>query len=79
MDPSSHLAQVVEGTRIPFNNESLASITDMARVRKIYKIDAPSDGKRGGKQVNGRSGRDWEDEREEIEKMILGMIAIKGS
>lgn len=51
----------------------------MARVRKIYKIDAPSDGKRGGKQVNGRSGRDWEDEREEIEKMILGMIAIKGS
>jgi hypothetical protein len=48
-------------------------------VRKIYKIDTPSDRKKRWKQVNGTSDIDGEDEREEMEKIILGMIAIKGS
>jgi len=80
--PSTHLAGVVQGTRISFTDESLASITDVARVRKIYKLDAPSEGapKKRLKLPNGLSQESAEaNEREEMEKVILGLMAIKGS
>jgi len=82
-DPSAHLASVVQGTRIPFTNESLAPITDVARVRKIYKLDTPSEGTskvKGAKLPNGVSQASTvENEKKEMEKAILGLIAIKGS
>ena len=71
-----------------FNNESLASITDVERVRKIYKLNSPGEsGKKDGKreneardQANGRSpGLSEMEWFEEMEKVILGMMAIKGS
>ena len=61
---------------------------DIDRVRKIYKLNSPErSGKKagknsneGGKQVNGMSFELGEIEQiEEMERVILGMMAIKGS
>jgi len=66
----------------------LASITDVERVRKIYKLNSPEgsikkDGKKakeGGRQVNGMSSElDEIEQIQEMERVILGMMAIKGS
>jgi len=66
----------------------LASITDIERIRKIYKLSSPEgSGKKAGKitndgrkQVNGMSPELGEMEQiEEMERVILGMMAIKGS
>ena len=48
-------------------------MTDLARVRKIYKLI-------GG----GGGGKNWvknggEDERKELEVLVLGCIALRGS
>ena len=61
----------------------LGKCVDFGRVRKVYKINAGGGGgggKKGGKEkgaVNGMASA--EDERKEIEAVILGMMTIKGS
>jgi EKC/KEOPS complex subunit CGI121/TPRKB len=51
-------------------------MTDLARVRKIYKLNGGGGGKNSG--VNGvKNG--GEDERKELEVLVLGSIALRGS
>jgi EKC/KEOPS complex subunit CGI121/TPRKB len=45
-------------------------MTDLARVRKIYKLNG---GGKNGVKVEG------EDERKELEILVLGSIALRGS
>jgi EKC/KEOPS complex subunit CGI121/TPRKB len=49
-------------------------MTDLARARKIYKLNGGGGG--GGK--NGVKGG-IEDERKELEILVLGCIALRGS
>jgi EKC/KEOPS complex subunit CGI121/TPRKB len=52
-------------------------MTDLARVRKIYKLNGAG-GNGGGRGVNGvKTG--GEDERKELEILVLGCIALRGS
>jgi EKC/KEOPS complex subunit CGI121/TPRKB len=91
-DPSSHLSASVEGTRIEFNDATLKDIADLPRLTKIYKLtpgaDMPGAGKRGKggrsgssvapeKQMNGTS--EDVDQIKEMEAVILGTMALKGS
>jgi EKC/KEOPS complex subunit CGI121/TPRKB len=48
-------------------------MTDLARVRKIYKLN---EGRGGGK--NGVKGG-IDDERKEVEILVMGCIALRGS
>jgi len=81
---------------IPFTNDVLANITDLVKVRKIYKLDASnvnSSGSVGKKGKRGKSGGNEDvminssanrleaglDERVEMESVILGIMALKGS
>jgi len=91
LDPSAHLASSVEGVRIDFNDASLKRTADLPRVRKIYKLDSVSNsvggsnkkskGARGSisteNQVNG--AHDEIDSMKEMEAVILGIMALKGS
>ncbi|KAF5872091.1 putative protein cgi121 protein [Botrytis fragariae] len=77
---SEHLSSVIEGEPVLFDEESLASMVDIARVKKLYKLNAlGGGGKKGG--ANGVSGKaeNKVDERKELEIMVLGAMALRGA
>lgn len=89
----AHLSASVEGTAVPFTDESLSEFSDLARIRKTYKLDAALPSQKGKnppknkKQSNGvaylnGSTADQSppaDDRKEMEACILGIMALKGS
>lgn len=63
---------------MPFDNEFIAEMTDLARVRKIYKLNTPGGG--GGKKSGAVNGTNKEkEERKDMEIFILGSIALRGA
>lgn len=91
-DPSLHLSESVEGTRIEFNDANLKETADIPRLIKIYKLTPGTDmsgtgkrgkGARGGsnvvpeKQSNGTT--EEVDQVKEMGAVILGTMALKGS
>ncbi|KAK7513583.1 kinase binding protein CGI-121-domain-containing protein [Phyllosticta citriasiana] len=87
---SSHLTANVHGTPLPFTDAAIAPFTDLARVRKIYKLDAAAPSARGKNPkkgqaappplpVNGVGGEKKEGGRAEMEACVLGMMALRGS
>ncbi|KAM0171694.1 hypothetical protein ACHAPF_007941 [Botrytis cinerea] len=77
---SEHLSSVVEGEPVPFDDESLASMVDIARVKKLYKLNALGGGgkKSGANGVSGKAENKL-DERKELEIMVLGAMALRGA
>lgn len=79
-----HLSSSIEGKPIDFSDETLAQMTDLARVRKIYKLSTPAVTK--GRQtakgnaavVNGIMGT-MNHDRKEIEVNVLGLMALRGA
>ena len=71
-----HLSKVVEGEQVAFEDEVLRVMTDLGRVRKIYKLNAGSEGKKGAAQVNAVM---VEDERRELEVLVIGCMALRGA
>lgn len=69
---AAHLAQAVEGTPVPFNDETLSSISDIAKIKKAYKLgsldSAPSDKADG---INSGDRR--------LELSVIGAIALRGA
>lgn len=92
INPEAHLKLAVEGTLIEFNGENLKQTADLKQIRKLYKLDVPvpskagkTKPKKGGEnndyaaavQVNGF---DYEvDKVREMEAVIIGIMALKGS
>ncbi|APA09305.1 hypothetical protein SS1G_12090 [Sclerotinia sclerotiorum 1980 UF-70] len=76
---SEHLSSSIEGEAVPFEDETLSKMTDIARVKKLYKLNAcggGGGGKKGG--ANGVSEK-IQDERKELEIMVLGAMALRGA
>ncbi|TVY85662.1 EKC/KEOPS complex subunit, partial [Lachnellula willkommii] len=71
-----HLEGAVEGEGVGFEEEVLAGIVDVGRVRKIYKLNG---GGSGGKKsvVNGVANEG--EERRELEVSVLGAMALRGA
>jgi len=70
----SHLSTEIQGEQVPFEDNVLATMTDLARVRKIYKLNA------GGWKNGMTNGMKKEEEdRKELEVLVLGCIALRGS
>ena len=65
-----HLQASIEGSQIAFNQENIAAVTDIAKVKKAYKLGPPLKG-RG----SGGSG----DDLKEMEMIVLGMMALRGA
>jgi EKC/KEOPS complex subunit CGI121/TPRKB len=75
------LGENVKGTSVELGEggEELGEACEVDQVRKVYKL---SDGGKSGKGkkgavVNGDVG--VKDERKEMESVVLGIIALKGS
>jgi EKC/KEOPS complex subunit CGI121/TPRKB len=79
---SQHLGSVVEGTSVAIGEkgDELGEWCDIEKVRKVYKLGGDGGAKKGkkGAVVNG-DGAVKKDERREMEVVILGTIALKGS
>lgn len=52
-------------------------MTDLARIRKIYKLNAAGGGAK--KTVNGLNGVSADDESKELEVLVLGSMALRGA
>jgi EKC/KEOPS complex subunit CGI121/TPRKB len=52
-------------------------MTDLAKVKKIYKLNVAG-GNGGGRGAKGAK-MGGEDERKELEVLVLGSIALRGS
>ncbi|KAJ9636245.1 hypothetical protein H2199_007920 [Coniosporium tulheliwenetii] len=87
-----HLTEVVSGTPMRFGEEELERIADVKKIRKTYKLDdgggrTGKGNRKGGKKANGvvngvhgpENGLDELDELREVEAVILGIMALKGS
>lgn len=61
-----HLTEHVQGSPAPFTDELLLKLHDAARIRKIYRVEAP---RKGESLVLGN----------EAESFIVGSMALKGS
>lgn len=91
-DPSIHLSESVEGTRIEFDDTNLKETADLPRLTKIYKLTAGADMPGAGKRRSGpRVGSNVAPEKQsngtteevdrvkEMEAVMLGTMALKGS
>ncbi|KAF2138261.1 uncharacterized protein K452DRAFT_277286 [Aplosporella prunicola CBS 121167] len=67
----AHLSTAIEGTPLELTDAELARFTDLARIRKIYKLDS-------AKPMDGTADEPV-DERKDMEAVVLGTMALKGS
>ncbi|KKK24157.1 hypothetical protein P175DRAFT_0498179 [Aspergillus ochraceoroseus IBT 24754] len=70
---SSHLREHVQGSPLPFTDESLSSLSDVTKIKKAYKLgslpSAPSN------QPNGAHNNG----ERQLELSVLGAIALRGA
>lgn len=66
---AKHLESSVEATPVPFVNDTLSTMSDLAKVRKLYKLNQPTSKSPDG-QVNAVRA---------LEPLIVGAIAIRGA
>ena len=76
-----HLTSTFEGEMVEFCDKSLAHQTDLARVRKIYKLNYPigtvrNKSREANEEVAGVSD---EVALRELEMSILGLMALRGA
>lgn len=88
-----HLSESITGNPISFEESESVKFTDIAKVRKIYKLtntsrgDSKSTSRRGQRALTGNvdartmenSGEDDMVERKELEIMVLGLMALRGA
>lgn len=67
------MRKVVLGKEASFDDVTIQSCTDIAKVRKYYKLGS-SNGKRKADEDQSR----WDDP-DECTKVIIGSIALRGS
>ncbi|KAL4873280.1 hypothetical protein BDV12DRAFT_160752 [Aspergillus spectabilis] len=70
---AAHLEQSVEGTALPFDDEALSGISDVAKIKKAYKLGSLPSASSG--QVNGAA----DDGKRRLELSVLGAIALRGA
>jgi EKC/KEOPS complex subunit CGI121/TPRKB len=63
---AEHLTTNVQGELVALTDETLASVKDDSRIRKIYRLDQP---KKGESAILGK----------EAEAFVIGSMALKGA
>ncbi|KAJ5903193.1 hypothetical protein N7504_005576 [Penicillium tannophilum] len=70
---ATHLEASIKGTSVTFDDQSLSEISDIAKIKKVYKLGAlPTP---GAKQASGTP----DDAKRRLEMSIVGAIALRGS
>jgi EKC/KEOPS complex subunit CGI121/TPRKB len=81
----SHLTSSIEGEQVPFEDSILQQLTDVPRVKKIYKLNSSSGGGKKNGLLNGTAmdglsiNRNGEaNDGKELELLVLGAMALRG-
>ena len=78
----NHLTEVIDGTPLDFTDENLIGLADLARIKKVYKLNA--DIKGGSKVSKGVVTTDnvakgeATAQRAQIEAWVLAAMALRG-
>ena len=73
------MSACVEGTPIEFSAESIGQMTDLAKVKKIYKLtDGGGNFGKDGKGLGAEGKMDGEEKRTNLEIMVMGIMALRG-
>ncbi|KAJ9230733.1 hypothetical protein DTO169E5_8300 [Paecilomyces variotii] len=74
---AQHLEKAVEGSPVPFSDETLSAISDVSKIRKAYKLGAApaKPTKATSDQVNGTHYSSQKD----LQVALLGAIALRGA
>jgi EKC/KEOPS complex subunit CGI121/TPRKB len=73
-----HLTEAVEGEAVEIGEggEGLGMWTDVAKIKKVYKLNDGGKAKKGAKSAVNGEGKD---ETMQMEDAIMGIITLKGS
>lgn len=74
---AEHLGASVEGFAVPFSDETLSSISDVAKIKKAYKLGAlpPTPANTASNQEDCTQ----DSEKQRLETAILGAVALRGA
>lgn len=80
----AHMEANFQGECVPFCDENLRAMTDLQRVRKIYKLNAPVPNASRRIEVHSDNSMNVRTEDEaaigkELEMSILGSMALRGA
>ncbi|KIW55243.1 hypothetical protein PV05_07538 [Exophiala xenobiotica] len=75
---SQHLSTHIQGKECDFDDASFRKISDVDRIRKVYKANLPTSSSKDGKAVNGTSDREF-DPIWSLERQVLGLMALRGA
>lgn len=87
-DVADHLANrvCIQGTSIPYSDETISSCSDLANIKKIYKITDDSSTKKPKRKRNEddqtagvSNGVAIDEQMLNIESIVLGTMALRGS
>ncbi|KAJ5156184.1 hypothetical protein N7492_008987 [Penicillium capsulatum] len=74
---AAHLESSVQGTSKPVNDQALAEISDINKIKKVFKLGAvPSPNPKDSDRANGTH---HDDAKRRLELSMLGAIALRGS
>ncbi|KAJ5307692.1 hypothetical protein N7476_008348 [Penicillium atrosanguineum] len=73
---AAYLEASIKGTPVPFDDETLSQISDVAKIKKFYKLGALPDPKPISAEANGVY---TDDAKRRLELSLLGAIALRGS
>jgi EKC/KEOPS complex subunit CGI121/TPRKB len=74
---SRHLSENIKGTKCAFEDDELQTMSDVARLKKVYKVILPNPGKvvkTANGDLDGRS-----EHMSTIEIQIIGTMALRGA
>ncbi|KAL8934578.1 MAG: hypothetical protein Q9216_005840 [Gyalolechia sp. 2 TL-2023] len=88
-----HLSESIQGNALPFEEPEIAKLTDIPKIRKIYKLTDAGQGHNKGTGKRGKGGAERNEgakvtengeqgqmaKRKELEAMVLGLMALRGA
>jgi EKC/KEOPS complex subunit CGI121/TPRKB len=76
---AKHLEASIKGSPASFDDSTLSSISDLAKIRKAYKLTTPAPKPRKGEQTNSSNMPDEQNPTRTLERSIIGAIALRGA
>ncbi|KAJ5748536.1 uncharacterized protein N7511_010232 [Penicillium nucicola] len=72
---AAHLSATVQGTSVPFDDQTLAEVSDINKIKKVYKLGALPSPPKATDQSNGTN----DELKQRLENALLAAIALRGS
>lgn len=72
---AGHLGEVIEATPLPFDDETLTTLSNVSKIRKVYKLGPASTAATTPSHISGAGDH----EKKGLEACLLGAMALRGA